>query len=513
MRKVSKVKKGKFRHSNFKFLDYRKNNCKPTIIIDLYALIDIFQVDVDEILCGGRYNKLCEKYEKFMKNLQSMANLIFFEDGTLHNQKINTWIQRQNNKYNKAINVIRCLEKDALRNCNYIPRSTAHRTIIEETAKKYGKLIKSSLRDCDTEIASYAAKHSILAVIADDTDFLIFAGKWRYFSAKQINLSTRNLVTMEYNRKALRHFLRLSDDQLILLATFNGNDIIPYEDVREFHKALIGPGHDFCNVRFSRLANFIRSNSLEKMIRQISYHVNADCLKLFGESVDMYNTSYDEHENAENKLLSFCHAMDFFFVSEIFKSNIQTFTLSYSDLRQLHMQKLPHAYITLLRKQIGIVLMHERKGSETRLITKLSHGEDYKIYTLTPIYPDKVLPPFIELLDRVHYREHDKLRFELLAWTVSEQSKALQCIPPNYLLDILVLIFLRENELITLDEAYLILLTIDAVEKKVFANIPKILQLSPRATQVSFMFTKLHVFLQHSLEVTGLKGLTVINFH
>lgn len=177
------------------------------------------------------------------------------------------------------------------------------------------------------------------------------------------------------------------------------------------------------------------------------------------------------------------------------------------------MQKLPHAYITLLRKQIGIVLMHERKGSETRLITKLSHGEDYKIYTLTPIYPDKVLPPFIELLDRVHYREHDKLRFELLAWTVSEQSKALQCIPPNYLLDILVLIFLRENELITLDEAHLILLTIDAVEKKVFANIPKILQLSPRATQVSFMFTKLHVFLQHSLEVTGLKGLTVINFH
>lgn len=451
-----------------------------------------------------------------------MADLVFFEDGTLLEQKVDTWIQRQNNKYNNSINVLNCLESetnvdDALRSCKQIPRTTAHRTIIEEIAKKNGRLIKSTSRDCDSEIATYAAEHSTLAILADDTDFLIFAGKWRIFSVKQINLRTRNFETMEYNREALRRFLRLSDDQLILLATFNGNDIIKYENVRDFHKAVIGPGHDFCNLRINTLANFIRTHSLEDMIRQISYHVHPDCLKLLGESVEMYNISSDDdnNEDTENNLMRFCMSKDFFFISEILKLNIKTFTLSYTDLRQPNMQKLPHAYIKLLRKQIGIVLMHEQKGNDTRLITKLSHEEDYKINRITPIFPGIYLPPLIELIDRDHYRQHDKLRFELLAWTISENpSKALYSIPPNYLLDVLVLIFLLENELITLDEAYLVLLTIDADEKKFLVNshIPKIRQLSPRATQVSFMFTKFHLFLQHSLEVTGLKDLMVSNF-
>lgn len=484
----------------------------------MYALIDLFQINDVDVLCGGRYNKYQFLYDKFLKDLSCMADLVFFEDGTLMEQKVQTWIYRQNSKYNKSISVITCIEKemyldDALRNCNFIPRTTAHRAIIEETCKKYGRLIKSSLRDCDTEIASYAAANSILFILADDTDFLIFAGQWRYFSVKHINLATANLQTMEYNREALRHFLRLSDDQLILLSTFNGNDIIKYESVREFHKALIGPGHEFCNVRINALANFIRNNSLEGMIRQISYHVDSECLKLFGESVDLYNINYYDRVD-DSKLMKYCQSKDYFFVSEILKSNIQTFTLSYTDLRQTNLQKLPHAYIKLLRKQIGIVLMHEeRKGSDTRLITKLSHEEDYKILAITPMFPTLTLPPLIELLDRVQYRDHDKLRFELLAWTISENSpKALESIPPNYLLDILVLIFLRENELITLDEAYLILLTIYADEKKILLarNIPKILQLIPRATQISFMFTKLHQFLQHSLEVAGLKDLMVI---
>jgi hypothetical protein len=80
------------------------------------------------------------------------------------------------------------------------------------------------------ETAAFATKNNALAVIADDSDYLIYKGNWRYWSARQLDLN--DLSTMEYDRRALWDCLNLSEDQMKIFATIAGNDIIKYNEVQ-----------------------------------------------------------------------------------------------------------------------------------------------------------------------------------------------------------------------------------------------------------------------------------------
>lgn len=489
---------------------------KPILVIDLFALLDLFSRNAAELLCGGRYTKYQEYYDHLFKGLSEHADLVFFEDGTLMHQKLDVWKERQNNKYSNCIEVMESIYKGVPLNIivtvnpHNIPKTTMHRTIIEETAKKYGKLIKSELKDCDTEIGRFAVNNQrVLAVLADDTDFLIFPGKWRYFSVRSMNVCTYE--TMEYSRVALRRFLNLTDDQLIILSSINGNDIVKFDEVMPFHEALIGFKHKFCNVRFPALADFIRRSSLEELVRQLSYHVAPKCLKQFPESVDMYQLNY-KHADENDPLLKFLRTKDYFFILEVLKRSLQTFTTCYFDMRYDCFKNYFGAYSMLLRKQIGIVMHNNRNGNYYELVTKSAHGSAYQKNDLTPIYPNISLPSLIEWIDRDNYPQHNPYRFGLLMWTVSDKPyKNLHEIPSCYLLDILVLTFLSENGFITIEEADLVLLSLFAVATNMIPDHhitpPSIL--NPRAFHIAFLFTKFHFFIEHSLEVTGLKNLTV----
>lgn len=479
-------------------------------------MLDLFSKNAAELLCGGRYTKYQEYYEHLISGLSEMADLVFFEDGTLMKQKLDTWKERQDRKYGNCIefmdNIYNAVPLNIIIavNPHNIPKTTMHRTIIEEMAKKYGKLIKSEFKDCDTEIGKFAYKNKrVLAVMADDTDFLIFPGKWRYFSMRSLNVCT--FETMEYSRVALRQFLNLTDDQLIILSSICGNDIVKFEEVVPFHEALIGFKHKFCNVRFPMLADFIRESSLEHLVQQLSYHVIPSCLKLFPESVDMYQLNYT-HAEENDPTIKFLREKDYFFIVEILKKNLQTFTTCYFDMRVECFKNFFVAYSTLLRKQIGIIMHNNRNENYYELVTKLSHGSAYQKNDLTPIYPNIQLPPLIQWVDPNNFPQFNPHRIALVLWTISNKNYTnVPEIPSNYLLDILNLTFLTDNGFITVDEADLILLSIYSVETKMIPDFhitpPNIL--NPRAFHIAFLFTKFHFFIEHSLEVCGLKDLTV----
>lgn len=479
-------------------------------------MLDLFSRDPSEMLCGGRYSRKIDLYDHLLRELSKIADLVFFEDGTLIHQKLDVWKQRQDRKYGNCIDVMENIYKEIPLNIivafnpHDIPKTTMHRKIIEEKAKKYGKLIKSELKDCDTEIARFAINNQrVLAVLADDTDFLIFPGKWRYFSVR--NLNYLSFETMEYNRIALRRYLNLNDDQLIILSSINGNDIVNFDEVIPFHRALIGFKHRFCNARFPALADFIRSTSLEEIVRQLSYHVAPECLRLFPESVDMYQLNFT-HVMEDDPLLKMLRKKDYFFILEIIKQNLQTFTTCYFDMRVDCFKNFFSAYSMLLRKQIGIVMKNGYIGNFYELVTKTSHENSYHKNDLKPIHPETPLPPLIELIDREKFPQYDSYRFGLALWTLGNKSFNLESIPSNYLLDILTLTFLSENGFISVAEADLVLMSIFAVETKMIPDhhITPPSVINPRAFHIAFLFTKFHLFVEHSLEVTGLKDLTVI---
>ena len=144
----------------------------------------------------------------------------------------------------------------------------------------------------------------------------------------------------------------------------------------------------------------------------------------------------------------------------------------------------------------------------------MSHNDEkYKMISFNPITPKIKQPPLIELLDRLHYPEHDELRFKLLKWMICEKKACyinFESIPQNIFLDVLALIYMLYEGFIDVIEADIILLSIKHVED---GNVPEELYapeiLHPRAFYVSLLFSYCHYYVTRCLEVTGLKGLTV----
>lgn len=151
--------------------------------------------------------------------------------------------------------------KEITQNIRDIPVPISHLEIVEFLARKYGTLKTALDIECDTKMVQFACQQSrVLAIIADDSNFLIFAGNWRYFSLRDLDHKT--LMTKEYNRKALRENLELNDQELVLLSTLNGNDVISFDrDTFYFHKSLIEDRFS-ASERFPAITKYIKENQL-----------------------------------------------------------------------------------------------------------------------------------------------------------------------------------------------------------------------------------------------------------
>lgn len=234
---------------------------KPTIVLDLQNMTSILNRDLGEMLYGGRSGKYWKMLDNFFKRLSSVANLVFFADGPVIDMKYDTWIQRQDEKYLKYEKIIDLINsnvpiQEVVRKREYsIPSLSLYSDFLKILAKVYGTLTIAVTTECDTEIARYASLNpSVIAVMADDSDYLIYPGQWRYFSIRQLNLET--LMTKEFSRSALRRYLDLTDREMIILSTIAGNDVIDYREIRYLHSLKFG--HK-ASMKFPAIARLIRS--------------------------------------------------------------------------------------------------------------------------------------------------------------------------------------------------------------------------------------------------------------
>lgn len=232
---------------------------KPILVFDLVGITSIFNRDIIELLHGGRHGQYLKTIDDLFQRLSGIAELVFYEDGPVVEEKYDTWAKRQNDKFDHSLRVFDHIYRGvplssivAITKC--IPVVATHIELISTKAKEYGKVIVSEAKECDGELAKFASTNSsVIAVLADDSDFLIFPGNFQYWSIAQLDLKT--LSTMEFSRTALRQYLRLNDEQLVVLSTIAGNDIIKYDEVRLNHERNFG---HHTTSKFPGIARFIR---------------------------------------------------------------------------------------------------------------------------------------------------------------------------------------------------------------------------------------------------------------
>lgn len=420
-------------------------------------------------------------------------------------------MKRQNNKYRNSMKLIKKINEGipvaeiAKSTVSYVNTML---NVIEAVAIKYGTLKYSVHHECDQEIAQFASEQRrVLAVFSDDTDHMIFGGRWRYFSMKRLNPYT--FQTKEYNRQALKTFLNLTDYQMSIWATCLGNDIVERSTILQFHRR-------FKKAKFLEIADFVRAKTLafKKYADLLQYLT----ISLFGydddvgkklinasiNSYSIYRRKEDEHEGPFDYLLN-SHKL---FTRNVLSNTSFNFSLAFYDLETHNSPTYFDIAVPMFQKQTGIIFKQAKvEGFNLKVYCKQFSTSNHELYDVPPIFP-----PFpvlsLEAINSNDNHNDDDHRFKLLAWSISWeklQNYDLRQIPSRYMIDVLTLVFLVQNYVLTTNEADILLLSIKNVEQgKIKFPQKRLRILDPRAFHIAFIYTKTFANVARSIEICGL---------
>lgn len=164
------------------------------------------------------------------------AELVFFADGNVQPGKIDLWLHRQDEKFIKSQNIFNLLGqgKTLEEMTKYVDVNKEEFASMINSAsvgknllKKYGQLFEPVSNDCDLELANYARDNNAFAVLSNDSDFLIYSGNWRVWNMQKLNYY--QLTVVEYDKCALKSYLKLEQHQMPIYATLMGNDCLQFE--------------------------------------------------------------------------------------------------------------------------------------------------------------------------------------------------------------------------------------------------------------------------------------------
>lgn len=95
----------------------------------------------------------------------------------------------------------------------------------------FSQKVRRSIKECDDEIISYAARNKCLAVLGQDSDYVIYRhGAQYYLSSEHLDIS--KMTTFAYDKFALARHLKLHVKDLPVFASLMGNDHISSDDLK-----------------------------------------------------------------------------------------------------------------------------------------------------------------------------------------------------------------------------------------------------------------------------------------
>nr|CAD7444229.1 unnamed protein product [Timema bartmani] len=245
---------------------YRSETGKePIILVDgtncFYNLYDFSRGDW---LLGGQLLPFRKTLEHFVSCFKDIGvELIFYFDSYITPQKIDAWKDRQKTRVKEQKDIFSSLREGVLPKDRLMPPllGACGRFLLKYVLRCKVML---SLGECDEEMARYARDKDVFAILSQDTDFVIHEGARYYLAMRSLDLKT--MTTLTYSRLGLAKTLSLKPEQLPLLATLMGNDIIPYDLVQPFHDIIcLGRSFDISN-RVKKLANFVKSQQKGRLL-------------------------------------------------------------------------------------------------------------------------------------------------------------------------------------------------------------------------------------------------------
>lgn len=354
-----------------------------------------------ELNLGGRQHQYMRSFERFVVQLVNAGcALAFICDGQLQSDRNDKWCRRRNAEYKKTIAAMTnsTANGDANENQNvnvqaYATNSFGCKTIVKSLLKliedkRYGKVIISTLVDCDVAIAKYASECSALAVIASDSDFLIFDGNFQWWHTVSLRLHTMQVNRFDCNKFLAQ--LNLTREQMKYLAIIAGNDDTAHL-VSKFpdFKAIAAFCRELCPPREQILKDVVKFARIDQRLS------TDEAIELVAKSIKSYDIDGVEWEpTGMTKMDRYCSTnvlMYAFRHQQVFQYELNF--VNFNVCKQLVRGESDNSsfvdiLLKVFRKLGGIMLKNtDYRQAILKIVTKYNINDDYSLKLHTPIYP------------------------------------------------------------------------------------------------------------------------------
>lgn len=380
------------------YYHFRDDKRSPIIVIDFIALTYTF-FDTKELICGGRFGVIFDDFEKLLQKLKDIgATLVFFYRMTI-DKFSNDWIAKCREKFAlniKMYNEVRSgksldeiaavISKKGLKNSPFASSE------LNAIAQKYGECFFSD--DCDLEMALFAKRNNARAIVSDSSNFFIFDGNWKFWSARNFKFDPRNqnkIKTEQFDRNGIVKSCGIDAIHRPLFATLIGNDLANddlRDELKQFQRSLGKP-------RFLEVARYAKNAKRNKNglldFERISNDVFGVCedeyISFLERSVNSYNLDgvpEKKHNEIFSRLLSTQYNR------EILKilSGRRVFFLSFYDMRGKRINEtLPMLFMNWHQRKSGILSEIFENDSCGKIFAKFKYDEDFRLVPYEGIKP------------------------------------------------------------------------------------------------------------------------------
>lgn len=410
---------------------------------------------------GGQYPFYINYYRSFFKKIENFgADLVFVAAAKKLSDELEIFIPNNEMDYIAFISILDDIDANEGKWSKTIEpkhKKRASKTTefnMLKLAKQHGEVRINYFRH-NQEIAKYANENAdaILALITNDTEFLIFDGDYQVWRATDIIV--QQMSAYRFCAKRLREHLEMNTQQLELLSALAGTDYLPLEVLEDFYTK-IGT-ESWSGGHIDALAKYIREEvpllpttqendvrfDLEKIARDVfgESYTRGD-LNAIQNGLIQYNLNFETNGKYPYKRasLDFCKTHNMF-IFKLFTDKVYLIKdISFIDYRNCKLKNYADLVIILLRKLQGILYANELRRPKTRdFCMKYAHDEPFKVVKETIIYPPGELktmrvafvgvnlfvfalfsigkiPELFELVFKTKDSKYDGLRWFLFDW-------------------------------------------------------------------------------------------------